>query len=346
MSTSNITFDDIAAYTHFSKTTISRYFNHPESLTEKNRLIIQKALEELDYKGNMIGKILASGQSQMVGILIPSLHMHYYADMLDNLLRLYTSQKFKFLIYEGHYEAEAERTYIQELLAYSIDGIIVFSHQLHSKELAGFGIPVVAIEREAENVSSVNTDNYMGGVQATSLLYKNRCDKLYYIDNKVRTTTPSFQRLVGFRDICRERGIPHEILTSIMKGDSRDEEYGSYDSIRNLMNRLVEENAGKRIGIFCANDTYANMIEKYVLRRYGNWPDHIRLIGFDNSPISSEAIVPLSTVGQQSNKIAMAAMELLEEQIEAKRRKDPPPPIAHKVITPILFPRETSVPEY
>jgi len=28
----NVTFNDIAQYTHFSKTTISRYFNNPDSL--------------------------------------------------------------------------------------------------------------------------------------------------------------------------------------------------------------------------------------------------------------------------------------------------------------------------
>lgn len=27
----NVTFNDIAQYTHFSKTTISRYFNNPDS---------------------------------------------------------------------------------------------------------------------------------------------------------------------------------------------------------------------------------------------------------------------------------------------------------------------------
>ena len=36
MSKKQVTFADIAAYTHFSKTTISRYFNHPDSLTKIN----------------------------------------------------------------------------------------------------------------------------------------------------------------------------------------------------------------------------------------------------------------------------------------------------------------------
>ena len=47
---SKVTFDDIAAYTHFSKTTISRYFNNPESVTLQNRKIISDALEALNYK--------------------------------------------------------------------------------------------------------------------------------------------------------------------------------------------------------------------------------------------------------------------------------------------------------
>ena len=41
-----VTFDDIAKYTNFSKTTISRYFNDPASLTEKSQQIISDALEK------------------------------------------------------------------------------------------------------------------------------------------------------------------------------------------------------------------------------------------------------------------------------------------------------------
>ena len=43
----NITFSDIAKYTGFSKTTISRYFNNPDSLTLENQQIIADALEKL-----------------------------------------------------------------------------------------------------------------------------------------------------------------------------------------------------------------------------------------------------------------------------------------------------------
>ena len=47
-----VTFADIAEYTNFSKTTISRYFNHPDSLTLENQEKISQALDTLGYKKN------------------------------------------------------------------------------------------------------------------------------------------------------------------------------------------------------------------------------------------------------------------------------------------------------
>ena len=43
MAKKQVTFADIAEYTHFSKTTISRYFNHPDSLTLENQEKISPA---------------------------------------------------------------------------------------------------------------------------------------------------------------------------------------------------------------------------------------------------------------------------------------------------------------
>ena len=42
-----ITFNDIAKKTNFSKTTISRYFNNPDSLTEESKKKIENALVEI-----------------------------------------------------------------------------------------------------------------------------------------------------------------------------------------------------------------------------------------------------------------------------------------------------------
>lgn len=71
MAKKQVTFADIAEYTGFSKTTISRYFNHPDSLTLENQEKIAKALDELGYRKNKLARVLANGKSEFVGIIVP-----------------------------------------------------------------------------------------------------------------------------------------------------------------------------------------------------------------------------------------------------------------------------------
>lgn len=59
----------------------------------------------------------------------------------------------------------------------------------------------------------------------------------------------------------------------------------------------------------------------HLIQKYGCLPDDYKIIGFDDSPVSREAIIPISTVGQQIDKIALSAMELLNEQIEERHKK-------------------------
>lgn len=57
------------------------------------------------------------------------------------------------------------------------------------------------------------------------------------------------------------------------------------------------------------------------MREYGHFPDEYRILGYDDSPIASEAIIPISTVGQQIKKIAFEAMELLVTQMNERKKK-------------------------
>lgn len=43
-------------------------------------------------------------------------------------------------------------------------------------------------------------------------------------------------------------------------------------------------------------------------------------MGFDNSPIANEAIVPITTIGQQIDKIAETALELLVSQMDEMKK--------------------------
>ena len=342
MGKKNITFSDIAKYTGFSKTTISRYFNNPDSLTLENQQIIADALEKLNYKENKVARILANGKTEFIGIIIPNLYMHYYSEVLNQILKTYETFGYKFLVFTGDDQETNERKYIQELLSYKIEGMIILSHTIPSRELASYNIPIVTIEREDQYVSSVNTDNYMGGVQATSLLAKTGADVLIHINAEFSSQIPSYGRIKGFTDICKEYQIPHELILT--------DTGHSYEETSQILKKLIDDidirYTGKTKGIFLPNDTFANIVLHHVIRRYGKLPDDYKLIGFDDSPVSREAIVPISTVGQQIDKIAAAAMEILNVQIKESHKRKPAlssEPV-HQIIPPVLIHRETTLP--
>jgi len=339
----NVTFDDIAKYTHFSKTTISRYFNNPDSLTLENQGIIAQALIDLNYKENKVARILANGKTEFVGIIVPNLFLHYYSEMLNQILSTYETFGYKFLVFVSNNQEETERRYIEELMAYKIEGLIILSHTIPSKELAELSIPLVTIEREDKYVCSVNTDNYLGGYQATELLASHGCDVLIhinYLTSPFNRAVPASGRVQGFIDYCKEHKMQHKLILREMGN--------TYESLQHHLDDILEEitqaYGGLKKGIFISNDTQANALLNLLFRKYGSMPEDFLLIGFDNSPVSREAVMPISTIGQQIDKIAYEAVELLVEQMEERKKRKPTPlkePI-HRIVTPVLLKRETT----
>ena len=336
----NVTFSDIAEYTHFSKTTISRYFNNPDSLTLENQQIIADALEKLGYKENKVARILANGKTEFIGVIIPDLYHHYYAEILEQILATYETYGYKFLVFIGNEHEETERRYIEELMAYKIEGLIILSHTIPSRELAELQIPVVTIEREDEFVSSVNTDNYSGGRQAATLLAGHGCDVLLHINSHSCIGTPSYGRVQGFTDVCQERSLCHEVFLRDFGVDYD----ATYPVLLSLMDEIELKYPDMKKGIFASNDNIANMLLNILVRKHGTLPDTYQIIGFDNSPISREAVFPITTIGQQIEVLANEAVSILVKEMNERKKRRPvlsEQPF-HKIVTPILIRRDTT----
>ena len=114
--------------------------------------------------------------------------------------------------------------------------------------------------------------------------------------------------------------------------------------IRKIFNRIESKYPDQKKGVFLANDTYANMFLNLIFQKYGTFPSTYEIVGFDNSPIASEAILPITTIGQQMDVIAKTAMDFLVQQMDEQKKRAPKPlgePI-HKQIAPVLIRRHTT----
>ena len=161
-----------------------------------------------------------------------------------------------------------------------------------------------------------------------------------HINVNVNKSIPAYDRIRAFQATCEEYHVPYDIDLSV-EGDSYHE---ILNVIREIFNKIEAKYPNQKKGIFLANDTYANMFLNLIFQKYGKLPPTYEIIGFDNSPIASESILPITTVGQQIDVIAQTAMELLVQQMEEQKKRAPKPlekPI-HKQITPVLIRRNTT----
>ena len=143
---------------------------------------------------------------------------------------------------------------------------------------------------------------------------KSGCQVLVHINSDETEKVPSYKRILGFKDICQEQGILHELVLRDL-GSSYDK---SRKILLEIFNYIKDKYPGMKKGLFMANDTHANIMLNIIFNEYGTLPDDFCIVGFDDSPIASEAVIPISTVGQQIDKIAYEAAELLVKQIDRK----------------------------
>ena len=210
--------------------------------------------------------------------------MHYYSEILNQILKTYDSFGYKFLVFTGDDHESTETKIYTGTSCIQIEGMIILSHTIPSIELASYNIPIVTIEREDQYVSSVNTDNYMGGVQATSLLAKTGADILIHINADISRQTPSYERIQGFSDICKEYNIPHEMILTDT-GHTYDE---TSRILKDLLETIDTKYKGKTKGIFLPNDTFANIMLNHLIQKYGCLPDDYKIIGSMTLPFQEK----------------------------------------------------------
>ncbi|GAB2022871.1 LacI family DNA-binding transcriptional regulator [Pseudolactococcus yaeyamensis] len=302
---------DIAEKSGVSLTTISRYFNKPNLLSPKTKDKIQVAIKELNYSQDNVARTLATGKSNLVGIIFPQLHLGFYTELLNQLIQYGKEKNYSFIVYTSRDTKDAELELIDTLKSYRVKGIILLSHVLSPEEIEQLDVPIISVERAGGNYCQINSDNFTGGKLAGEKLINDKCEVLIHINNGYYETWPSFKRIVGFEFSVKD--LPHETIID----ENLTDPYSKIASnaMASIADTLLEKYVGKKLGIFCSNDDIANMLQRECIRKGLKMREDIEIIGYDNSPVSDYAIYPITSVSQNISLMAQIAVNSLESYI-------------------------------
>ena len=146
--TGRTTLEQVAALAGVSIMTASRALSQPQLVSEATRAKVEQAVGELGYVPNRAARALASAQSHVIVVLVPSLSNAVFPAVLDGIHDAVGPSRYQLLIGNTHYSDAEEEKLLRVYLQSNPDGILLTSIT-HSppvaQMLASSRVPVVSM---------------------------------------------------------------------------------------------------------------------------------------------------------------------------------------------------------
>ena len=329
--TGRVTSVMVAQVAGVSQAAVSRVFTPGASVSKKTAEKVKRAANEMGYRPNSLARAMVSGKSRIIGLVVAYLDNYFYPDAVEKLSNAFQKRGYHVLVFMASNNADKIDSVMQEILDYQVDGIVLASVALSSeitKRCSENGVPVVLFNRSQDdpNISSVTSDNYVGGAEVAKLLLKDGHQKIAYLAGWEGASTQR-DREAGFVDALQRAG---KSLVSRSVGNFRTEQ--TKDATLSLLN--VE--ASKRPdAIFVANDHMAlTTMDVIRFSLQLSIPNDVAVVGFDDVPPASWPAYNLTTVRQRANKMVECTVDIILEKIE---RTDRGKPTQIRIPSPIVL---------
>lgn len=305
--------EDVAAAAGVSKTTVSRVLNHRGYLSEKTIAKVQKAMQELDYRPNIIARQLYKQRTDLVGMIFPTVDNPFFSQLEAEMERQLYRNGYKVLIGNSQNDPAKEENYLQQLLTHQVDGLIVGTQ---NRGLIGYqhaNLPVVAIDQVVgKNIPVVSSDNYQGGLLATQRLLDDGCRHIIHTNGPLGLDAPTQKRREAYEHLMTKNNLP--AITYHL-----DFNISTIDKER-VFRRIFEEHP-EVDGIFAANDTDASTIINLASEYGKRIPEDLKIVGYDGSNVTRLLLPGLTTIQQPIDEMADLAVQLLQARINGQNVK-------------------------
>jgi LacI family transcriptional regulator len=327
------TIADVARAAEVSPATVSRVLNGTSAVSEARAARVREAAERLGYRPFEPARALRRQRTQVWAAIIADIENPFFTAMVRGIEDVARAEGFRLVLCNSDEDLDKEAAYIDVVIAERMSGLVIAVASTDDSSLQPLldrGVPIVAVDRRPldERVDSVVVDNRAGAADATEHLLANGWQRVACITGPTRVDTAN-QRLDGYRDALRARGIPID-RSLVRRADYKED--GGYRATSSLL-----ESAEPPDAVFVANNPMAVGALRSFADHGRTAPDDIGLVAFDDSPWTTLTKPSLSVVAQPAYEIGQSAARLLSTA-------DPDHPARHLELSPTLVVRESSVP--
>jgi LacI family transcriptional regulator len=302
----DITILDVAREANVSYSTVSRVINNKGVRPDKRERVL-RAMTELGYVANLQARSLAGGKSNIIGLLIHSLNVEYFGEIVRGVDDELALLQYDLMLYTTHRRRGRESAYVTRLTRNLVDGLLLILPQnpdayLETLRLRRFPYVLVDPHGAALDVPSVGTTNKQGGYDGTQYLIELGHRRIGFITGNMEIACAR-DRLEGYQLSLTDNGIAFDPLL-VQEGDFLQQR--GYSCTLELLNLAEPPTA-----IFASNDISALGVMEAVRDRGLHIPDDISILGFDDIPQIEHVHPPLTTIRQPLADMGRVAAQLL-----------------------------------
>lgn len=306
-----VTLSDVAALAGVAPMTASRAINQPELVSALLRERVEKAVQELGYVPNRAARALASAQSKVIVVLVPSLSNAVFTAVLAGVQDALDPCNYQILIGNTRYSDAEEEKLLATYMQSNPDGILLcgLTHSPRVQQmLATSRVPVVSMmdlsnEPDAMSVGFSQVD---AGYTMTRYLIDKGRKRIGYMAAQLDERT--MKRAEGYRKAMQEAGLADPAL-EMMCPEPSTIALGA-----ELLGRMLSNMPGLD-AIFCCNDDLAHGAIFQCQRRGIKVPEQLAICGFNDLPASAWMKPSLTTIGTPRYQTGFEAAKLLLESI-------------------------------
>lgn len=309
MRASNIA--DVAAAAGVSPTTVSHALSGKRPVSAATRERVLKAIEELDYRPNLVAAGLRKQRTHTVALLVADIANPYYPSVARAIQDDVTAAGYVTLIGNTDGEPQTERTLLREMLARGADGVIMqpmSTSAAEIRQIVGPNFPLVLISDSGQSVAdSVGTDDAVGIGDAVRYVVSLGIRELGFVSGP-DGRSPGTARLAAFKAAVQALDLPVRNEWIAHTPFTRD---GGFTAGQALLSLDKRPNA-----LLCANDLIAIGVLDAARTAHLAVPEELAVIGFDDIETADLVTPRLTTIVNPAALIGEACAKALLRRIE------------------------------
>ena len=319
-----ISLGDVANSLGVSKTLVSFVINGRAKEKGISKVTAEKVMskvKELGYHPNNFARVLRTGKSMTIGVVVADISNAFYARICKNIEDYCSKNGYNVFFCSSGENPKKEKSLLNMLYERGIDGLIVSPTRKYSPELErefnAMDIPIVLIDRyfEEQPYNYVVIDNYKISKKITQKLVDLGHKNIGFLAIKPLYTTVMQDRLSGYKDCLKENNIPFT-EEMILNFQLKDLQSGFLNKIKTLFEKNKPITA-----LISSNNKITLSTMEYLMEENIKIPDDLSFISFDFLDAFKILNPPLSSVQLHAEIIGDKSAEMLLNKIKKPHQK-------------------------